>query len=145
MRFAYLRYLPGVRAHLVLASALMGEDVGVLWVSADSGAPFVLDDEPLVAPDDRHVLVAHQDLGAGYAANSLTILRVAATRLDTVFAITGGRRDETDSLWAPDSVRWNGSTAVEFVRVNASRVGVVLSRASMRVELADGVWRLTAR
>lgn len=144
-RFTYLRSLQNARAHLVLASYLLGEDVGVLWVPADSGSQIVLDDEPVFAPDGRHVFVAHQDLDAGYAENSLTVLRVAGVRLDTVFAASGGRRDETDSLWGPDSVRWNGSSAIEFVRVDATRQGEVVKRVRMRVHLTGGVWQMTRR
>jgi len=144
-RFTYLRSLQNARAHLVLASYLLGEDVGVLWVPADSGSPIVLDDEPVFAPDGEHFFVAHQDLDAGYAENSLTVLRVSGSGLDTVFAASGGRRDETDSLWGPDSVRWNSSSAIEFVRVEATRQGEGVARVRMRVHLTGGFWQMTRR
>ncbi len=144
-RFTYLRWLPEVRAHLVLAAYLHGEDVGVFWIPADSGDRIVLEDEPVFAPDRRHFFVARLDLDAGYAENSLAVLRAAGGRVDSLLVARGGRLGESANPWGPDSVRWNGSSEVQFVRVEATRQGAIVGRTRMQVQRIGGSWRMSPR
>jgi len=89
------------------------EGGGYGWLDLRSGAYRSLSGYPLFAPAGDLVVMAQQDVDAGYDPNVLEIHRYADRELTLVHKV-----DTPD--WGPDAVRWTGERALRFRKVTMS-------------------------
>lgn len=86
------------------------EGGGYGWLDLGTGAYRSLSGYPLFAPGGTQVVMAQQDVDAGYDPNVLEIYRYAGGELSLIHKV-----DTPD--WGPTEVRWSGEHALTFRKV----------------------------
>lgn len=107
--FVALELLPRRRLLVIFEQLPEGGRFG--WLDLATGAYRRLPGYPLFAPEGDLVVMAEQDVEAGYSPNVLQIHRYANGSLQQVQTV------ETPD-WGPAQVRWTGARSLSFRKVS---------------------------
>ncbi len=108
--FAVLEYIAKMDSVVVLRQYYEG--AAYLLINLSSGVQKKLRGYPAVSPDGRSIVVADQDLFAGYNDNIFQVYRIEDEwRLEF---------EEEPTDWGPDQVKWIGNNCLSFIKVTVN-------------------------
>ncbi|MCO1334231.1 hypothetical protein MO867_07725 [Microbulbifer sp. OS29] len=99
--------LEQINDSFLLIHRQLWEASSYILLDLDSGIEYLLSGYPLLSPQGIYLLVAEQDLDAGFNKNILKVYYLAGKFPKIIFEI------EPEN-WGPDRVRWTTENTVEF-------------------------------